>query len=330
MKKFDPSQVDFGHVLVSAGFRVDGDDADGMPTYLREAKLIKAADPDGLVQTLALPISPGAKFTALNGFLSAEGFKKRRGIVMGADTGNPTNKDAAVKALVDSFTAAEAVEMIDVMSLCQMWRPAEGANTVRPGYTAVLEAAVEAFCEALRRCPFTKRLHLEFLIEAEMFDFNRLERALELARRINEEMDEQVTFVCVDLAHLLGGRPQTEWDQIFEVYYKAVEEGLVTYLHVSDPLTRNDIEFGETQERTPLNSFLLAVPNSGIEWIDTEAFNPDDQDLGPLRDLVPQFRGEGGEGWPNIETMRNWWPNRHARFVAWHQLLRKRLATFDA
>ena len=119
----------------------------------------------------------------------------------------------------------------------------------------------------------------------------------------------------------------SEHDRLLTEYEQAVAERKVEYIHLSDPLTRNHLLRAAQSRRISLERFLAPVKSGKVLFVDTESFNPDDQDLGPLRERIPQFRGEGGKGWPNPAQMRDWWPSRHTEFVAWVKESQRILST---
>lgn len=329
MKQF----VNVGHVMVSAGFRPTALHCFGGEfVYEREARLIAAHNfSDGAINQLTLGVDatqPDACIE-LNRRVAGLGFLRRRAIIMGADTATPENYVGAVNTLVSNLELAELMGMLGAMALCQAWKPGEEPGKVYLSYEAALESATNVFCEALQRCSWVKKLWLEFLIPAEMHHFNTLPKALQLVRAINQRLDRKVVTLTVDVAHLFGGRAVTEHTQIFDELSAAAAD--VDYGHISPPLERNNVLRTINRLWFPYDEFMKRMVNDcGVRDFDGESFNPNDQDLGPLRAIVPEFRGEGGTGWSTVAEMNDWWYRRHEEFVNVARYIRGTIASLTA
>lgn len=282
-----------GHVAVSASFDPTAR-AQGKLAYQTEAEQLRAADPSGLFQGFTFALNPDAPqdYAELSASARAMGFTQLRGIVSGIELCDRSLQTKACADLIRCFELAVELGMHQVFCVAQAWpagdRDADFERDILPPF-------VENVVVALQQVPGITEFGVEPLIRVEQQHVNTLAKARRLADAANEVLGVQRVYPVPDLAHLFGLVARSEWDDITDQLIDAIQAGEVPYAHLSVPESRTDqlvaaMQAGDLPERA-----VRALCQ--VDYVDTEAFDPQDPFLDALRRLVPRFAAADASGW---------------------------------
>lgn len=315
-----------GLVAPSAGFRSNLRDGDEL-VYLKEARLLREQDPDAELFTgFAFAIDDNeAVFKETCDGLREMKFTNLRGIVMGGPETSLSDPDVQKTAranLVKKLGYAVDQGITRVFTVSQEW-PA--GDTGADFHKVVAPTIAGNAAHGLSEVPGITEFSIEFLIKAEQEHMNCIARNRLVVRMVNNLIQAQRAFNLPDLAHLLGLVPREFWPDVLAQLADACLAGEVRYGHLSIPETRTDnievaIAVDELEEAFGLFCKAIGLSPEDVD-MDLEAFNPNDQDLGPLRDNVKRFASADPSGWTEGK--------RFARFNRSGKMFRDQFASIN-